>query len=92
MTSEGNGRKKTQNDKIIINTISMKPDFPIIKKLYENCNVNVPLESVFCRNNTPVDPILSLKCWSNFNLILDGCIPFKLLVIKLRLMFGNMRY
>ena len=28
---------------LIINTIDMKPDFPI-KKLSENCNVNIPLE------------------------------------------------
>ena len=33
MTPEGNGRKNTQNDKAITNTIYMKPD----------CNVNVPL-------------------------------------------------
>ena len=33
MTSEGNVRKKVQNDKIIINTSYMKPDFPIIKKI-----------------------------------------------------------
>ena len=42
MTSERNVRKNAQNDKIIINTIYMKPDFPIIKKLPENCNVNAP--------------------------------------------------
>ena len=34
LTSEGNGRNHVQNDKTIINTIYMKPDFPIIKK---NC-------------------------------------------------------
>ena len=33
MTSEGNVRKNAQNDKIIINIIYMKPDFPIIKKI-----------------------------------------------------------
>ena len=33
MTSEGNLRKNAQNDKIIINTIYMKPDVPIIKKI-----------------------------------------------------------
>ena len=33
MTSEGNGRSNAQNDKTIINTIYMKPDFPIIKKI-----------------------------------------------------------
>ena len=36
--SEGNVRKNAQNDKIIINTICMKPDFPIIKKNYSNVN------------------------------------------------------
>ena len=44
MTSERNVRKNAQNDKIIINTIYMKPCFPIIKKLSENCNVNAPLQ------------------------------------------------
>ena len=39
LTSERNLGKNTQNDKIIINTIYMKPYFPIIKKLSENCNV-----------------------------------------------------
>ena len=34
MTSERNVRKNAQNNKIIINTIYMKPCFPIIKK---NC-------------------------------------------------------
>ena len=29
LTSEGDVRKNAQNDKIIINTIQMKPDFPI---------------------------------------------------------------
>ena len=33
MTSEGNVRKNAQNDKTIINTIYMKPDFPTIKKI-----------------------------------------------------------
>ena len=33
MTSEGNVRKNAQNDKVIINTIYMKLDFPIIKKI-----------------------------------------------------------
>ena len=33
MTSEGNVRKNAQNDKTIINTIYMKPDFLIIKKI-----------------------------------------------------------
>ena len=33
MTSEGNVRKNAQNDKIIINTIYMKADFPIFKKI-----------------------------------------------------------
>ena len=35
MTSEvmKNVRKNAQNDKIIINTIYMNPDFPIIKKI-----------------------------------------------------------
>ena len=33
--------KNAQNDKIIINTIYMKLDFLIIKKLSENCNVNM---------------------------------------------------
>ena len=33
LTSEGNGRKNAQNDKTIINTIYMKPDFPTIKKI-----------------------------------------------------------
>ena len=32
MKSQGNGRKYAQNDKTIVNTIYMKPDFPIIKK------------------------------------------------------------
>ena len=31
--SEGNVRKNTQNDKIMINVIYMKPDFPTIKKI-----------------------------------------------------------
>ena len=43
MTSEGNGRKNARNDKIIINTIYMKPNFPMIKKivrkLYCKCTV-----------------------------------------------------
>ena len=43
MTPEGNGRKNTQNDKTITNTIYMKPDFPIIENLSKYCNVNVPL-------------------------------------------------
>ena len=30
VTSEGNVRKNAQNGKIMINTIYMKPDFPII--------------------------------------------------------------
>ena len=30
--------------KKIINTIYMKPCFPVIKKLSENCNVNAPLQ------------------------------------------------
>ena len=47
MTSEGNGRKNAQNDKMIFNTIYMKPDFPIIKKMSEKCNVNAPLDSLF---------------------------------------------
>ena len=34
LTSEGNVRKNTQNDKTIINTIYLKPDIPLIKK---NC-------------------------------------------------------
>ena len=34
LTSEGTGRKNTQNNKTVINTIYMKPDFPIIKKNY----------------------------------------------------------
>ena len=42
MMSQGNGRKTPQNDEIIINTIYIKPDFPIIKKMPENYNVNVP--------------------------------------------------
>ena len=42
LTSEGNGRIHAQNDKTIINTIYMKPDFPIIKKLSKNYHVNVP--------------------------------------------------
>ena len=33
LTSEGNGRKNAQNDKTIINTIYMKPDFPKITKI-----------------------------------------------------------
>ena len=33
--SEGNVRKNAQNEKIVINTIYMEPDFPII-------NVNTP--------------------------------------------------
>ena len=45
MTSERNVRKNAQNNKIIINTIYIKPCFPIIKKkLSENCNVNAPQE------------------------------------------------
>ena len=45
MTSERNVRKNAQNNKIIINTIYMKPCFPITKKkLSENCNVNAPQE------------------------------------------------
>ena len=45
LTSERNVGKNAQNDKIIINTIYMKPCFPIIKKkLSENCNVNAPQE------------------------------------------------
>ena len=44
MTSERNVRKNAQNDKKIINTVYMKPCFPIIKKLSENCNVNAPLQ------------------------------------------------
>ena len=31
--SEVNGRKTAQNDKTTINTIYMKPDFPITKKI-----------------------------------------------------------
>ena len=31
--SEGNSRKNVQNDEIIINTIYIKPDFTIIKKI-----------------------------------------------------------
>ena len=34
LTSGGNGRQNAQNYKTIINTIYMKPDFPITKK---NC-------------------------------------------------------
>ena len=34
LTSEGNVRQNTQNDKRIINTIYLKPDIPLIKK---NC-------------------------------------------------------
>ena len=30
-------------DKIIINPTYMNLDFPIIKKMSENCNVNAPL-------------------------------------------------
>ena len=30
--SEGNGKKNAQNDKAIINTIYMKPDFSVIEK------------------------------------------------------------
>ena len=42
---EKNVRKNAQNNKIIINTIYMKPCFPITKKkLSENCNVNAPQE------------------------------------------------
>ena len=33
LMSKGNGRKTAQNDKTIINTIYMKPDFPMIKKI-----------------------------------------------------------
>ena len=33
MMSEGNVRKNAQNDKIIINTVYIKPDVPIIKKI-----------------------------------------------------------
>ena len=33
LTSEGNGRNNAQNDKAIINTVYMKPDIPIIKKI-----------------------------------------------------------
>ena len=33
LTSEGNGRENAPNDKRIINTIYMEPDFPIIKKI-----------------------------------------------------------
>ena len=36
MTSERNVTENTQNDKIIINPIYMKPDFPIIKKIVRN--------------------------------------------------------
>ena len=43
LTSERNVRKNAHNNKIIINTIYMKPCFPIIKKKFsENCNVNAP--------------------------------------------------
>ena len=51
MTSEGNGRKNAQNDKMIINTIYTKPDFPIIKKMSEKCNVNAPLDNLFITQN-----------------------------------------
>ena len=33
MTLEENGRKNAQNDKSLINTIYMKPDFPSTKKI-----------------------------------------------------------
>ena len=51
MTSEGNGRKNAQNDKMIINTIYTKPDFAIIKKMSEKCNVNAPLDNLFITQN-----------------------------------------
>ena len=51
MTSEGNGRKNAQNDKMIFNTIYMKPDFPKKKKMSEKCNVNAPLDSLFLTQN-----------------------------------------
>ena len=50
MTSEENVRGNTQNDKIIINPIYMKPDFQIIKNMSENCNVNAPLNINSLRN------------------------------------------
>ena len=46
MTSERNVRKNAQNDKIIINTIYMKPFSLGFKKLSEKCNVNAPLNTV----------------------------------------------
>ena len=48
LTSEGNARENTQNDKIIINTIYMKPDFPIIKKNVRKSN-NYSCFNNFCQ-------------------------------------------
>ena len=42
LTSERNGRKDARYNKTIINTIYVKPDFSVIKKMSENCNVSVP--------------------------------------------------
>ena len=36
-----NGRKNEQNDKLIINTIYMKPDFPMIKKIVRLVHVTI---------------------------------------------------
>ena len=41
LTSEENGRENAQNDKTIINTIHMKLDFPIIKKIVINMNLEM---------------------------------------------------
>ena len=41
LTSEENGRENAQNDKTITNTIRMKLDFPIIKKIVINMNLEM---------------------------------------------------
>ena len=52
-----------------------------LKSSFHFCSILL-LEWVSCRNKTPVDPILSLKYWINFNLFSHACIPLTLSVIN----------
>ena len=61
-----------------------------LKSSFHFCSTLL-LEWVSSRDNIPVDHVFLLKYYINFNLFLYNCIPLKFLVIKLKLMFGNMR-
>ena len=61
-----------------------------LKSSFHFCSTLL-LEWVSFRNNIPVDRVFPLKYYINFDLFLYNCIPLKFLVIKLKLMFGNMR-